>query len=178
MVPFTSNSHHMFIANLTVLSYHRFTEAENKYAFSRTYKQFANDLATKDFDWITIDDGHGSIMKACEMMREKNFRAKIFISTALIDTPGHLTRDQVWLLSRHHDIGNHSHDHIKLTELNWDEMMAQVQTASKKIKEMTGVMPRYFVPPWNQYNELLLEVVNDNNMQLVRDRVDIKNDSR
>lgn len=178
MVSSPSNYNNMFNVNLTVLSYHNFYESENEYPFSRTYKQFQHDLDTKDFDWITIDDGHESIIKACKMMEEKNFRAKLFISTALIDTPGYCTWGQLWHLSRVHDIENHSHEHVKLVQLNDDAVYNQIATANDLIKQFTGRKPRYFVSPWNQRNGIIEAAARALGLQLVHSRTDIKNDSR
>jgi len=168
----------MATQDLIILSYHQFNDEEQNYAFSRTYKQFQNDLNTKDFDWITIDDGHRSIIKACKMMEDKNFRAKIFISTALIGQPDYLTWDEVWLLSRKHDIENHSHEHIKLTEVEQDVIHENLKRASAEIFHHTGRMPRYFVPPWNQSNVYIDVISKELGMQIIKNRTDIKNDSR
>jgi peptidoglycan/xylan/chitin deacetylase (PgdA/CDA1 family) len=168
----------VYNCNLRILSYHRFGERESEYAFSRTYKQFAHDLGTKDFDWITMDDGHKTIVKACEMMREKNFRAKLFISTALVGTKGYCSWDDLWRLSRHHDIENHSHEHVILTRLQEEEIRFNIEKANIDIKHHTGARPRYFVPPWNQSNDVVLKVATALGLQLVHSRVDIRNDSR
>lgn len=174
----SSNLHYMCLIDLTILSYHRFGEEESDYPFSRTYKQFNNDLGTKDFDWITIDDGMKSIVKACEMMRLRNIRAKLFISTALIGTEGFCTWDEIWKLSRHHDIENHSHNHVILPELTEGEALWNIQKANEMIKEAVGVKPRYFVPPWNSTNELVTKIAADQGLRLVHSRTDILNVSR
>jgi peptidoglycan/xylan/chitin deacetylase (PgdA/CDA1 family) len=178
MARIPTRKYDMCPVNLTILSYHRFGEETSDYPFSRTYLQFNHDLNTKDFDWITIDDGMKSILKACEMMRLKNIRAKLFISTALIGTPGYCDADDIWKLSRRHDIENHSHEHIRLTEVSEEEVRMNIKTASEWIHQVTGRRPRFFVPPWNTYNDLIAEIVQENNMQLVHSRIDIKNDSR
>lgn len=162
---------------LIVLSYHRFTEEPDAYPFSRTYSQFALDLVKRDFDWVTIDDGHQSIVKACAMMQEKNMRAKLFVSTALVGTPGYCTWDELWKLSRFHDVENHSHDHVKLTELGISEMTMQLRIATWEIKKNIGRSPRYFIPPWNQWNEDLERVVRAAELIGVRDRIEMKKDS-
>lgn len=168
----------MHDSNLIILSYHRFDAEENEYPFSRTYKQFANDLVIKDFDWITMDDGFKSVIKACEMMRVKNFRAKLFISTALIGTGKYLDWDDIWKLSRYHDIENHSHEHLLLTQLQEEEVYRHLALANALIKEFTGRCPRYFVAPWNTYNDIVLKVAAEVGLQVVRGRVDIRNNSR
>lgn len=164
--------------NLIVLSYHQFNESEREYPFSRTYKQFANDLVQKDFDWITFDDAYKSQIKAAEMMREKNFRAKIFVSTDLIGKLDYCTEDDIWKLSRYHDIESHSHEHKRLTEMSIEEVVYNIDASVKIIKQITGRYPRYFAAPWNQYNKDIEKIINEKNMQLMKDRINIKNISR
>jgi peptidoglycan/xylan/chitin deacetylase (PgdA/CDA1 family) len=168
----------MYNCNLIVLSYHRFYPEDNTYPFSRTYKQFRNDLDTKDFDWITIDDGHASIIKSCKMMQESNIRAKLFINPGLIGKENYCTWNEIWALSKYHDIENHSHDHLRLVTLEDDEIVEQIQKAQEAIKEHIGRYPRFFVPPWNSYDNRVEAIVKDIGLQMVKDRVTIKNNSR
>jgi peptidoglycan/xylan/chitin deacetylase (PgdA/CDA1 family) len=163
---------------LIVLSYHRFAKSEDPYVFSRTYKQFQYDLDTKDFDWITIDDGHASIIKACKMMEEKNIRAKLFISTSLIGEKGYCTWDDIWKLSKKHDICNHSHNHVDLTEKNYSDIWNNLYIAQLRIIECIGYAPRYFVPPWNKFNADVEKACAAHGMIMLKYRTDIKNDSR
>lgn len=168
----------MYNCNLIVLSYHRFTAEDHPYPFSRTYKQFRNDLQTKDFDWITIDDGHASIIKACKMMQDSNIRAKLFIATSLIGAPGYCTWDDLWKLSKFHDIENHSHNHQILTELDSKTIYWNISKAVREIKRHIRVRPRYFVPPYNTADSRVESIVRHLGLQMVKDRIDIRNDSR
>lgn len=172
-----TNLNDMQYSELKILSYHKFSEEDNDYVFSRTYKQFRNDLSRFDFDMITIDDGDKSIMKACKIMEEMNHRAKIFVPSALIGTPGYCTWDDLWHLSRRHDIGNHSHEHVKLTELPEDQVRWNIKTCSDMIREHTNTIPRFFVPPWNQRNSIVERVAAEFNLILLKDRVNMRNDS-
>lgn len=173
-----ANSNNMQSYNLIVLSYHRFTEQDDDYPFSRTYKQFAHDLGTKDFDWITIDDGQECMIKACAMMQEKNIRAKLFIPTSLVGLPGYCTWDEIWKLSKYHDICNHSHEHVRLTEIPLLDVDSNIKTSSTLIKSFTGAAPRWFVPPWNMFNPDIERIAGKYGMQLVKNRINIKNNSR
>lgn len=165
-----------FTCNLIVLSYHTFSKEPRDYQYNRTFRQFSNDLETKTFDWITIDDGHASIMEPCQIMAARNIRAKIFISTSLIGLPNYLTWDQVRELAVFHDIENHSHLHERLTWLKWTEdIEIQIVTASEMIKRHIGRWPRYFVPPFNNSDERVEAMAIKNNLQLVRDRINILN---
>lgn len=161
--------------NLIALSYHRFTQTDDPYVFSRTYKQFRNDLETKDFDWITIDDGHKSQIKAAKMMKDGNIRAKLFICPGMIGKADYCTWDDIWALSRDHDIENHSQDHQDLVTIEDEKIWEQIQEAQAAIKEHTGRFPRFFVPPWNHYDNRVEAIIKEIGLQLVKDRITIKN---
>lgn len=161
--------------NLIVLSYHEFYEQPNEYAYSRTYAQFREDLDTKVFDLITIDDGHIGCLKACEMMRQRNIRAILFIPTSLMGQGKYLSWSQIDYLSRFHIIGNHSHHHVNLTELSNDEIQEEVLTASMIIEKHTGKRPRFFVPPFNKSNKHVGNIAEKFELQIIKNRVDILN---
>lgn len=164
--------------NLIVLSYHTFSDTPNNYIFNRTYSQFENDLKMKDFDWVTIDDAHYSIIPACDMLRKLNIRAKIFVPTALVGNFNYCSWDELKVLSYHHDICNHSHKHVKLTELPILEMQKNILKANELIKENISYYPRWFVPPFNQTNELIESFVANLGMQTLKNRTEIKSDSK
>lgn len=163
--------------NLVALSYHRFNAEPDEYPFSRTYKQFRHDIQSKTFDWITIDDGHESTLKACAMMQHYNVRGKLFISPALIDTPGYMTWKDVVELSFFHDIENHSLEHIRLVPLEDKAIFYQIEKAQEEIFKRVGKYPRYFVPPWNHYDNRVETILEELGIQLVRRRIIIKNDT-
>lgn len=166
----------MFNCDLIVLSYHRFTYDPDEYQFSRTYKQFEIDLREKIFDWITIDDGHSSMMLACSIMAEKNIRAKIFISSALIGEPGYCTWEQIQELAIFHDIENHSHNHERLSWLQDPESIDKnIELCNNKILFFVGKKPRYFVPPYNNSDYRVEEMAKKNGLILVKNRIDILN---
>jgi peptidoglycan/xylan/chitin deacetylase (PgdA/CDA1 family) len=168
----------MYSCNLIVLSYHRFTAEDDDYIFSRTYKQFRNDISTKDFDWITIDDGHQSQVKACKMMEGINIRAKLFINPGSIGTREYCTWDDIYKLSKAHDIENHALYHLDLVTLQDEEIWEQIEKAQDVIKEKVGKYPRFFVPPWNHYDNRVESIVKEMGLQLIKDRINIKNNSR
>lgn len=161
--------------DLIVFSYHRFTVSEDEYVFSRTYRQFRNDLNTKDFDLITIDDGHHSCIKACKMMEESNIRAKIFVNPALFDCNGYCTSAEILALSKKHDIENHAREHVKLVPLDDLDIYQLILQAQDKIQALTGRRPRFFVPPWNHYDNRVEDICEELNLQIVKKRITIKN---
>lgn len=165
----------MFNVNLIVLSYHRFVEEQSDYRFSRTYAQFGQDISKMKYDWITIDDGMKCMIRACEMLRYCNIRAKLFICTSLVGQPGYCTWDELKELSRHHDIENHGHFHQYHTKMQPAAVVESISQANKLIREHVGRAPRYFVPPYNSTDSYVQWVAKEYGLILVKDRINILN---
>lgn len=162
--------------NLIILSYHEFNNEPNPYTFSRSYAQFREDLDTKIFDLITIDDAHHSQLKAFEMMRQRNIRGMLFVPTSLVESSEkYLTWAQIIYISRYHEIGNHSHHHVNLQELRPEQVQEEIITASMLIEKHVGRKPRFLVPPFNKSNRHVDNVAAKFGMQIVKDRETILN---
>jgi len=164
--------------DLIILSYHRFVINESDYRFSRTYEQFSHDITKKVYDWITIDDGRSDMIAACEMMRHCNIRAKLFISTELIGHPGYCTWDQLKELSRFHDIESHGNDHRIHPQLSLSEIVNSIHTSCDIIEREIGKRPRYFVAPYNTYNQVMDKIIERANLISLKNRVNILNISK
>jgi len=158
-----------------ILSYHIFGDEPNEYKFSRTYEQFAHDIDKKVYDQIHIDDARICTIRACDMLRNSNRRAKIFVCTELVGREGFCTWDDLKKLSRFHDIENHGQVHKDHTLMNYGKQFKSIGVARELISNMIGKKVRYFVPPYNQYNEDTVRVCNDLGLTLVHGRVTITN---
>lgn len=164
--------------DLIILSYHRFTVSEEEYVFSRTYRQFRSDIETKVFDWITIDDGHRSQIKACKMMQESNIRAKLFINPGLVGTGGYCSWVELKELALCHDIENHSLDHVDLVAIaDAKDIYYQIIKAHELIAERIGRPSRYFVPPWNHYDNRVEAICEEHGIQLIKKRFNVQKDT-
>lgn len=163
--------------NLIILSYHQFSDEYSDYSFSRMYARFREDLDNNVFDKISVDDAHWSSRKAFEMMRERNHRGILFVPTSLIGEDGYLTWKEVSTISEYHDIGNHSHNHVNLQSLSREQVQEEILTANSLIEKHTGKRPRFFVPPFNKYNNYIDNVAEKFGMQIIKNRIDILNDT-
>jgi peptidoglycan/xylan/chitin deacetylase (PgdA/CDA1 family) len=113
------------------------------------------------------------------MMEDRNIRAKIFISTDLIGNEGYCTWDEIWRVSRKHDIENHSHQHIRLDEIkDENKILWQIEKANMAIKQQVGRIPRFFVAPWNSYDKRVDKAAKSMGLQSLKDRINMKNISR
>jgi peptidoglycan/xylan/chitin deacetylase (PgdA/CDA1 family) len=163
------------LIDLIVLSYHRFVEKESDYRFSRTYSQFGQDISKMRYDWITIDDGMRCMIKACDMLRYCNIRAKLFICTSLVGQPGYCTWEELKELSKFHDIENHGHVHEYHINMQPAAVVESISQANELIQESIGCTPRYFVPPYNAHNSYVTWAAKEFGLILVKDRVNILN---
>lgn len=165
----------MSVIDLKVLSYHEFYDEFNDYTFSRAYSKFREDLDTKVFDLVTIDDAHFSCMKAFEMLKERNHRGILFVPTSLVEKVRYLTWREINYISHDHEIGNHSHHHVNLRELTPDQIQEEILTANSLIEKHTGKKPRYFVPPFNKSNKHIENIAEKFGLQIISNRTDIIN---
>lgn len=60
------------------------------------------------------------------------------------------------IYSRGHDLGNHSQNHKKMSELNTTEQKQELQSVTDKVKELTGYDMFLFRPPYGDYNSTLI----------------------
>lgn len=165
----------MYPFELIVLSYHKFSEQPLPYEFSRTYEQFWHDIRKKVYDMITIDDGMKSIIHACEMMKEINIRAKLFITTGLIEREGYCTWDDLKRLSQSHDIESHGHIHDRHSWLSPAEIRASIEMSCDLIEQNIGRRPRFFVAPYNNYSPIVDRMVLDCGLISIKNRIEILN---
>lgn len=70
------------------------------------------------------------------------------------------------------DIGNHSHNHLKMSTLQKDAIVEEIEYVNKKVTELTGKRPYVFRAPFGDYNNRLIETVSGMNMQAVQWSID------
>lgn len=62
---------------------------------------------------------------------------------------------------RGHEVGNHSTTHPHMSKLSKEQIANELQQTGDKIKEITGVQPTVFRPPFGDYNNLLIETAEE-----------------
>lgn len=70
------------------------------------------------------------------------------------------------------DIGNHSKNHLKMSQLSTSQVSEEIDYVNSKITELTGKTPRYFRAPFGDYNNALIDSVSDKNMQTIQWDID------
>lgn len=60
-----------------------------------------------------------------------------------------------------HDLGNHSENHKQMSQLSKEECKEEIQKVHNKVKALTGIDMTLFRPPYGDYNNTLVESVNE-----------------
>lgn len=77
-----------------------------------------------------------------------------------------------YIASKGLEIGNHSNNHLKMSNLNSDDINDEIQTVNTQLGNLTGKVPKYFRAPFGDYNNKLIESVEALNMVPVQWSVD------
>ncbi|MEG1536257.1 MAG: polysaccharide deacetylase family protein, partial [Clostridia bacterium] len=62
------------------------------------------------------------------------------------------------------DIGNHSKCHLHMPTLSVGEITKEIEYVNAKVKDITGKQPKFFRAPFGDYNNQLLECLEEQNM--------------
>ena len=71
-----------------------------------------------------------------------------------------------------HDVGNHSDTHPYMTQKDTSEMRTEIEKCSSEIEKLTGKKPTLFRPPYGDYNNNVVDTVNDMGLYCVQWDVD------
>lgn len=71
-----------------------------------------------------------------------------------------------------HQIQNHSNTHPHMPQLSREQMKDEIESCNKKIASVTGVTPTLLRPPYGDYDNALIEVMDSLNMSTIQWDVD------
>lgn len=70
------------------------------------------------------------------------------------------------------EVGNHSRNHYDMARLSEDKMKSELEYVNEKVKELTGVIPKVFRPPFGSYSKRLVSTVQKLGMSCIQWSVD------
>jgi len=114
---------------------------------------------------LTIDDGFSSFYKnAWPYLKNKKIPFILFISTREIGKNGYMTWDQIREVenSKIGIIGNHSHTHDYLVDLNNKKINYDIDQSIKIFKKELGYNPNYFSYPFGEYSLDFINIIKQN----------------
>lgn len=111
---------------------------------------------------ISFDDGHKSDVSNAEILIQKRMSAFFFVSTAMIDKTGYLSRDDIRNLDKiGMVVGSHSHDHIDLTSVPLSEAKRQLSLSTQCLADILGHAIECVAFPGGAYNSAVVAAAVD-----------------
>jgi len=114
---------------------------------------------------ITIDDAFSSFYEfAWPYLKKEKIPFILFVSTKAVGKNGYMTWDQIRELEKETItyIGNHSHSHDYLVDLETDEFIIDINSSSLIFKEKLGYNPIFFSYPFGEYSLFIKEYISKN----------------
>ena len=114
---------------------------------------------------ITIDDAFSSFYEnAWPYLKKEKIPFILFVSTEAIGKSGYMTWDQIKELEKESivHIGNHSHTHDYLVDLENDIFIKDIDTANAIFIKNIGYNPIFFSYPFGEYSNLIKEQITKN----------------
>ena len=114
---------------------------------------------------ITIDDGFTSFYKnAWPFLKENQIPFILFISTKTVGNFGYMSWDEIKEIEKEKFvyIGNHSHSHDYLVDLNEQEFLNDIDKSIKIFKEKLGYNPIFFSYPFGEYSSYIKNYITKN----------------
>lgn len=71
-----------------------------------------------------------------------------------------------------HEIENHSYTHAHFNSLSPNQIKSELEETSRIVHDLTGRWPRYFRPPFGEYNNQVIQVCEGENYQVIQWSID------
>ncbi|AQQ53187.1 polysaccharide deacetylase family protein [Planococcus lenghuensis] len=140
----------------------------------------ANSVSDSKSVILTFDDGPGKFLtQILDILKKEQVPAMFFWQTRLL----YPQRPWQRVLNEGHVIGSHTVQHVDLTRRSGVEQLREIQRSLEQIEMVTGRRPRYFRPPFGQYNTNTITALRELDVLPVMWRIasldwELKNDSR
>ena len=111
---------------------------------------------------LTIDDGYTSFYKnAWPYLKSKKIPFILFISTREVGKNGYMNWDQIREIDKSNIgvIGNHSHSHEYLIDLNNKEIEDDINKSIKIFQKELGYNPDYFSYPFGEFSLNFINII-------------------
>lgn len=101
---------------------------------------------------LTFDDGPDPVYtkQVLDVLKEKKVRATFFVMGKCIEGNEDLIKR---MSAEGHLIGNHTFDHVNLTEFAEEEACEQLNKTASLIEELTGQKVEFVRPPFGAWND-------------------------
>ncbi len=120
---------------------------------------------------LTFDGAWGNEDTATllEILERQGIHATFFFTGGWISK---YPEDVKTIISKGHEIGNHSENHKQMSTLSKDQCKEEIQIVHDKIKELTGIDMTVFRPPFGDYDDTVIQAANELGYHVIQWDVD------
>lgn len=120
---------------------------------------------------LTFDDGpdYNITPRILDSLDQHNAKATFFMLSRNVKNNPDIAKE---VAKRGHEIANHSETHPNLNKTKKKQIKNEVIESKKTIKEITGVSPKLFRPPYGEYNSTVINLTNDSDQKIIMWSVD------
>ena len=114
---------------------------------------------------ITIDDGFKSFYnEAWPYLKKNQIPFILFVSTEPVGKNGYMNWEEIREIDNSEigHIGHHSHTHEYLIDMDKNEFIKDIETATKIFKERLGYSPSIFSYPFGEYSLYMKKYISNN----------------
>lgn len=102
-------------------------------------------------------------------LQDYNVKATFFLVGSWVDKYPESVKE---IANSGNEIGNHSNTHPHMSKLSPEATKSEIEACNEKIKNITGKQPELFRAPYGEYNNCVVESVNNLNMYCIQWDVD------
>ncbi len=113
--------------------------------------------------------GNDDTQQLIDILKEFDVPATFFVVGAWVDKYPESVKA---LSDAGHQIQNHSNTHPHMPQLSREQMKDEIESCNQKIANITGVTPTLLRPPYGDYDNALIETMNELKMYTIQWDVD------
>lgn len=118
---------------------------------------------------INVSWGTEHIPAILAILKEKHVQATFFIEGKWAQENKDILK---MIHEENHLIGNHAYNHPDMAKITETEMKQQITQTNEIIEAIIGESPNYFAPPSGSFNEKVVKIAHDLNMETILWTVD------
>ncbi|WP_200411157.1 polysaccharide deacetylase family protein [Virgibacillus salexigens] len=126
---------------------------------------------------INVSWGEEYVPEILSVLKDNNVKATFFIEGKWAKNNAELVK---MIHEQGHVIGNHAYNHPDMSRMTNQQILDQIVQTNDIIKAIIGKSPKWFAPPSGSFNEHVVQVSHELNMQTILwtvDTIDWKNPS-
>lgn len=143
-----------------IFSYQAFATTDKKLPIYRVDDNNKNIAISFDAAW-----GNEDTEELIRILDKYKVKATFFVVGSWVDKFPESVKQ---LCDAGHDIQNHSNSHPHMPQLSVAQMTDELQSCNDKIKAITGKSPILFRAPYGDYNNTMLETVENQGMYTIQ----------